>query len=1088
MSAKTTNVNQSHETSHKQSTPKPMAKEPAALTQPVTPESSQRAMADLGQARPADILALQRTVGNRAVSRLIQTKLTVGPAGNHYEQEADRVATQVMAMSAPAHTPQNLQRAEEEDEEVQMKPLAASITPLVQRHTDGEEVQTKLIVQRAEEEDEELQAKLAVQRAPEEEEEVQMKSLVQREAMPEEEEELQAKPEVQRASAGAGFEVSGDFEHQLSASHGGGNPLPAAVREFMEPRFEADFGDVRVHTGDQSAQLNRSVSAQAFTLGQDIYLGAGKNDLESDQGKQLLAHELTHVVQQTGSAHRTAAHIQKSPAAVIQRHSSWEHKALGDITPESLAVLGSYQEMTEAYKNAKQQAGLLGKVDPANVQVPIDFGGQVRQLSVADFLHVMGQEIGRLKTFRDHPPTEASAQAENRLRDLAEMREARKSLEGEFGQHQFRQKTKDQYQLAMQNKLQEIRGGERWQVRLLAIKHNDGQQTVITYGEMNTLGDFVGDPAQLQEMSQDNLQQIINGIRQQALIRFMRMRDTVKGNWNRNKNYWGQGFSNTAGATGRGVLADINIGSDRFGKLGSEGQGQLRLMLADKVKVGDTAETDYTSGLARNACHFAPESWITWEKYHRAAVDLARSSVQLRINAVHAMVTGNTVRQNALNKEAEDDKQQAIIQNGFSDHFLQDSYAAGHLINKDEIMKWYTLWQANDSTWNQKLAEDAQDEILGGADKNTAFTGGVDVQNESGVGSARRWDYMTDKTSKKRVAMAKQPGLGVDANRYSIGNVGPGQQGKNMQAVENMTGTWQERFTALGLQVPPSLTEGTAANMVFKEWQKRVAEDKKYVKVTAGEFAELTGLGANLVQNAFTQFVTDVVAHEVGKRGVLSRGDTIYELRKTFQLTGTSTVGDKLKGKVTNPTDVTAPDYGERAKKAVYKDYHEYMNTAHLQAATNILHDHFCEQGLYVKAANGDLIGKVYGDDALFKAESSKGARYAGTTSNMSRDAIYEMAGADPARGVPPEPQGKTTANILGRFPTKVTAPDGGSEMSLADWHTNGPLKLLCDRVIFPQANRNFWKTFVGGGKAALTTGLSEKISKDVSVHEGALF
>jgi len=67
----------------------------------------------------------------------------------------------------------------------------------------------------------------------------------------------------------------------------------------MEPRFGADFSGVRIHTGSESAQLNRSVSAQAFTLGQDIYLGEGKDDLESAQGKQLLAHELTHVVQQT---------------------------------------------------------------------------------------------------------------------------------------------------------------------------------------------------------------------------------------------------------------------------------------------------------------------------------------------------------------------------------------------------------------------------------------------------------------------------------------------------------------------------------------------------------------------------------------------------------------------------------------------------------------------------------------------------------------------------------------------------------------------------------------------------------------------
>jgi hypothetical protein len=251
-------------------------------------DNTAHASLNLDNLQPADILALQRTIGNSATTRLIQTKLTVGPAGDQYEQEADRVAAQVMTMPAPAETQPALQRAPEEEEELQMKPLAASITPLVQR-------------------------------APEEEEELQMKPLVQREAMPEEEEELQMKPDVQRASSGAGFEVGGEFEQQLAASRGGGSPLPVEVRSFMEPRFGADFSAVRIHSGSEAVQLNREVSAQAFTHGSDIYLGEGKDDLESAQGKQLLAHELTHVVQQTGSS-QLSRRMQRSPlAAVIQR-------------------------------------------------------------------------------------------------------------------------------------------------------------------------------------------------------------------------------------------------------------------------------------------------------------------------------------------------------------------------------------------------------------------------------------------------------------------------------------------------------------------------------------------------------------------------------------------------------------------------------------------------------------------------------------------------------------------------------------------------------------------------------------------------
>jgi len=283
----------------------------------------QRAVLDPAQAAPAHILQLQRTVGNQAVSRLIQTKLTVGPAGDRYEQEADRVADQVMTMPAPISQSRaasggqsSVQRVEEE--EVQAKPLVASITPLVQREAapEEEEVQTKPLpstalrasVQReAAPEEEEVQTKPLIQReAAPEEEEIQTKPLpstalrasVQREAAPEEE-EIQTKPLLQRQADGS-FEAGADIEQRLAVNKGSGIPLPPDLRAFMEPRFGADFGGVRVHTGGQAADLNRAVSAQAFTHGQDIYMGNGKYNPDSDTGKQLLAHELTHVIQQSG--------------------------------------------------------------------------------------------------------------------------------------------------------------------------------------------------------------------------------------------------------------------------------------------------------------------------------------------------------------------------------------------------------------------------------------------------------------------------------------------------------------------------------------------------------------------------------------------------------------------------------------------------------------------------------------------------------------------------------------------------------------------------------------------------------------------
>ena len=180
------------------------------------------------------------------------------------------------------------------------KLLAASITPLAQRQTTPED-----------EEKEEP----PVQRKPLSESST---PLAQRQMIPEEEKKeeqpAQTKSTLQRAAGEESVEAGPSIEQQLGQSSGKGNPLPEAVRVYMEPRFGADFSSVRVHTGSDSTQLNRSLSAQAFTVGQDIYYGAGKSPTDLS----LTAHELTHVVQQTGAVQAKPANthqVQRTCAA-----------------------------------------------------------------------------------------------------------------------------------------------------------------------------------------------------------------------------------------------------------------------------------------------------------------------------------------------------------------------------------------------------------------------------------------------------------------------------------------------------------------------------------------------------------------------------------------------------------------------------------------------------------------------------------------------------------------------------------------------------------------------------------------------------
>jgi hypothetical protein len=91
-------------------------------------------------------------------------------------------------------------------------------------------------------------------------------------------------------------EVAGEIAH----ASGGGRPLPPATRAFFESRFGHGFSGVRVHDGPRAVRLSRALEARAFTLDRDVFFGASEYRPESAGGRRLLAHELTHVVQQRG--------------------------------------------------------------------------------------------------------------------------------------------------------------------------------------------------------------------------------------------------------------------------------------------------------------------------------------------------------------------------------------------------------------------------------------------------------------------------------------------------------------------------------------------------------------------------------------------------------------------------------------------------------------------------------------------------------------------------------------------------------------------------------------------------------------------
>jgi hypothetical protein len=121
---------------------------------------------------------------------------------------------------------------------------------------------------------------------------------------------------------------------QIQSSKGSGSPLPLSVRQFMQLRFRADFSKVRVHTDDNAARLSRQLNAHAFAVGNDIFFGKDKFKPDSPEGRELIAHELAHTIQQGAAVQRSGDDaislcVSRSEDVAISQRSSVTAQRLG---------------------------------------------------------------------------------------------------------------------------------------------------------------------------------------------------------------------------------------------------------------------------------------------------------------------------------------------------------------------------------------------------------------------------------------------------------------------------------------------------------------------------------------------------------------------------------------------------------------------------------------------------------------------------------------------------------------------------------------------------------------------------------------
>ncbi len=259
-------------------------------------KNSDEALNKKATATPEETPALQKKIyrttepeqpeGNAQRKPRLQTKLSVSEPGDSHEQEADRVADEVVSRSAAPVAEENK--------------LNPGNTKPENNAASPQSLQTK--ISRMEEP--------AAESAPVETE------------VPSTETEA-----ATDAAANSEQGVSEEVEQQIAGMRGQGAQLPEQLRTELEGQFNHDFSSVSIHTGGTADVLCKKLSARAFTVGSDIFFASGEYAPDSQEGKRLLAHELTHVVQQgSGVTRKIMRDVTPAPSPAVSPGSDAETK------------------------------------------------------------------------------------------------------------------------------------------------------------------------------------------------------------------------------------------------------------------------------------------------------------------------------------------------------------------------------------------------------------------------------------------------------------------------------------------------------------------------------------------------------------------------------------------------------------------------------------------------------------------------------------------------------------------------------------------------------------------------------------------
>lgn len=298
----------------------------------------------------AGLLALQRSIGNRATVGFIQHKLIVGSVDDPLEAEADQVARQVLRRISVATVT-----------ETELGP-------------DGTDRRSWAPDPPAED-----------QRTPDVAAASQpgMSQVARRAGTHGGPDGSEAEP-----IGAAGGTLASGTEAEVAAATGG-RPLDTGLRAAMEGAFGTDFSGVRLHTDGQAEQLNRSMGSRAFTTGNRIFFAAGAYEPSSSTGQELLAHELTHVVQQGGAVRHSggpASRVNRASRGVRRRYAALDAMGKARVDAQADAI---YADKAREFE--LKMAPRIMKSQEANA--PVD----VMLAAVKKIVDAWAQSTGRPK-------------------------------------------------------------------------------------------------------------------------------------------------------------------------------------------------------------------------------------------------------------------------------------------------------------------------------------------------------------------------------------------------------------------------------------------------------------------------------------------------------------------------------------------------------------------------------------------------------------------------------------------------------------------------------------------------------------------